>query len=149
MWSCTCPYAEDGRFCKHLVAAGLAAADRAGHPRLAEPARGGTVTDAELRDWLSGHQVDDLVEILMGAAVRTPELRRELELRVAAERGLAPDFRRYDANLAAAFDTSGFVEWRDMYDWSSGVEAALDRVAELLDAGFADAAVALVERGFR
>lgn len=147
-WSCTCPYAEDGSCCKHVVAAGLAALDRAGRTQPVAPPGAGTVTDAALRDWLSCHQVSDLVHILMGAAAEMPDLRRELELRVAAERGLAPDFRGYVAGLAAAFDTGGFVEWRDVYDWTSGVDAALDRVAALLDAGFADAALALIEHGF-
>jgi tetratricopeptide (TPR) repeat protein len=147
-WACTCPYAEDGSFCKHLVAAGLAAANERGRSGPLEPAAAGTVTDAELRSWLSGHQVGDLVTLLMHAAGRHVELRRELELRVAAERGLAPDFRGYDADLAAAFDTGGFVGWRDMYDWVAEVDAAIDRVFELLEAGFAEAAVSLVERAF-
>jgi len=106
------------------------------------------VSDAEVRAWLTGHEHTALVALMMSAADRSVELRRELELAVAAERGRAPDLRAYEADLAAAFDTGGFVGWRDMHDWTSGVDAALDRLADLLDAGFADEVVALAELGW-
>lgn len=147
-WACTCPYAEDGSFCKHLVAAALTANAQDGHPPPSAVPDSRPVGDAELRSWLVGHEHADLVALLMGAASRNLELRRELELAVAADRGLAPDLLGYDADLSAAFGTGGFVGWRDAYDWTSDVGAALERVGELLDAGFADAVVALAERGW-
>jgi hypothetical protein len=147
-WVCTCPYAEDGSFCKHLVAAGLAAGEQEGVDGLPEPPVAAAVSDADLRAWLGGHRVGELVELLMAAAERDGELRRDLELRLAAERGLAPDLRRYDAALASAFDTGGFVGWREMYDWTGDVDAAIDGLVELLDAGFAEAAATLAERAF-
>jgi SWIM zinc finger len=146
-WSCTCPYAEDGSLCKHVVAAGLAALDHVRRPRMTGPI-GEAVTDPELRAWLSGHSVSDLVDLVMGAAAHNPQVRRELELRVAADRGLPPDLRGYDTDLAAAFDTGGFVTWRDMYAWTNEVHTALGRIEGLLHAGFPDAAVVLIERGF-
>jgi hypothetical protein len=147
-WSCTCPYAEDGELCKHVVAAGLTVLER--HSRTQHPASDAdaTVTDETLRDWPTTHDRDELAAMLIDAASRAPDVRRDLELRAAAARGLVPDLAPYDGDLAVAFATGGFVEWGDMFAWASGVSAALDRLAALLDAGFADATVTLVEQAF-
>ena len=71
---CTCPVGEDGLFCKHCVAVGLAwIAARA-------PAAAPRPTLADLRAHLSGLSTEALVELLMEQAAVDERLRRRLSL---------------------------------------------------------------------
>jgi uncharacterized Zn finger protein len=72
--ACTCPVGEDGLFCKHCVAVGLAfVADRS-RPAVDQP------TLADLRAHLSGQSHDALVELLMEQATADEQVRRRLLL---------------------------------------------------------------------
>jgi uncharacterized Zn finger protein len=74
--ACTCPVGEDGRFCKHCVAAGLAWVNSrmpGGRPR---------PTLADLRAHLSQQPREALVELLMEQATADERLRRRLLLEV-------------------------------------------------------------------
>jgi uncharacterized Zn finger protein len=72
--TCTCPVGEDGRFCKHCVALGLAwIASRA-------PAARERPTLADLRAHLSAQSRESLVELLMEQAGADERLRRRLLL---------------------------------------------------------------------
>lgn len=148
-WSCTCPYASDGDVCKHQVAAGLTAIGQAAAtPRRSNRAAAGAPLDeAALGSWLAGRPHDEVVAHLLDAARDHPEVHRRLAVRVVADRGGPVDLAPFEAALAEAFDTGAFVHWRDMYEWTSEVHAAIDGIAELADAGFADAVVDLAERG--
>jgi len=73
-YACTCPVGEDGLFCKHCVAVGLAwIAARA-------PAVTAAPTLADLRAHLSGLSREALVELLMEQATVDERLRRRLLL---------------------------------------------------------------------
>ena len=72
--ACTCPVGEDGLFCKHCVAVGLAwVAARA-------PATAAQPTLADVRAHLSGLSTEALVELLMEQAAVDERLRRRLAL---------------------------------------------------------------------
>lgn len=143
-WACTCPDAGDGRFCTYLAAAALsAAASAVGERDGAAPEAGGSDVVA----WLERQHHADLVALLAEAVDRHPDLRRDLEAQAAAAQHRPPHLERYEGDLADAFATGGFVPWRDVGDWAGDVHAALDGVAELLDAGFGGEAVHLAERG--
>ena len=77
---CTCPVGEDGRFCKHCVAVGLAWVD----------ARLAAVPDlpavADVRAHLSTLAPEALVELLMEQAAVDERLRRRLALEAARKR---------------------------------------------------------------
>ncbi|QBI18481.1 hypothetical protein ER308_02130 [Egibacter rhizosphaerae] len=148
-WSCTCPYASDGDVCKHEVAAGLAAIGQAASPRgsAREAATEAALEEDALRAWLATRAHDEVVALLLDAARDHPEVHRRLAVRVAADRGGPVDLAPFEAALAEAFDPGGFVHWRDMYEWTADAHAAIDSIAELADAGFADAVVDLAERG--
>jgi uncharacterized Zn finger protein len=75
--ACTCPVGEDGLFCKHCVAVGLAwIAARA-------PAAAGRPSLADLRAHLSTQSREALVELLMEQAAVDERLRRRLSLEAA------------------------------------------------------------------
>jgi len=72
--ACTCPVGEDGLFCKHCVAVGLAwIAARA-------PAAAARPSPADLRARLSAMSREALVELLMEQAAVDERLRRRLLL---------------------------------------------------------------------
>ncbi|HSR25648.1 MAG TPA: SWIM zinc finger family protein [Candidatus Eisenbacteria bacterium] len=72
--ACTCPVGEEGRFCKHCVAVGLAWVNSRMPAARARP------TLADLREHLSGLSRDALVELLMEQAAADERLRRRLLL---------------------------------------------------------------------
>lgn len=75
--ACTCPVGEEGLFCKHCVAVGLAwIASRS-------PAAAGRPTLADLRSHLNAESKEALVELLMEQAAADERLRRRLLLEAA------------------------------------------------------------------
>jgi uncharacterized Zn finger protein len=72
--ACTCPVGEDGRFCKHCVAVGLAWVNA----RM--PAAKPQPTLADLRAHLDRQSKEALVELLMEQATADERLRRRLLL---------------------------------------------------------------------
>lgn len=72
--ACTCPVGEEGRFCKHCVAVGLAWVNSRMPSARARP------TLADLREHLSRQSKEALVELLMEQATADERLRRRLLL---------------------------------------------------------------------
>jgi len=82
-YSCTCPRGDDGEFCKHCVAAGLAVlAGAVKSPKTRRPRR--RVTLEDVREYLSQEDKAALIELLMERAVWDDRLREQLVLRTAA-----------------------------------------------------------------
>jgi uncharacterized Zn finger protein len=82
--ACTCPVGEDGLFCKHCVAVGLAWIANRGRlaaEQLAEPP-----SLADLRAHLSIQSREALVELLMEQAGADERLRRRLLLEAVRRR---------------------------------------------------------------
>jgi uncharacterized Zn finger protein len=84
---CSCPFGQEGNFCKHCVATGLAALNLA-EKRQAIPA------SHEQRDllvsWLASLSKDELVAEILELLDSDRDLRRRFELRTAARRGSCP-----------------------------------------------------------
>jgi uncharacterized Zn finger protein len=72
--ACTCPVGEDGRFCKHCVAVGLAWIDARAPVSAQQPSL------QDVRTHLSGLTAEALVELLMEQAVVDERIRRRLSL---------------------------------------------------------------------
>jgi hypothetical protein len=92
-WSCSCPAAEDGAFCKHCVAVALTLAPEpqpGGRPRLRVVTNDDDRTDGDgrpdLETYVSGLTHERLVEIVLGQAL----MDRRLYKRLMAE-AEAPD----------------------------------------------------------
>lgn len=87
---CSCPYGQDGVFCKHCVATALAwldAGGEVGEPRI-QP-----VADERLREFLCGQDPAWLAEQLLAAARADPLLRGRLEVAAGADTRVAYDDR--------------------------------------------------------
>lgn len=138
---CSCPAFEDWGFCKHMVAAALAA-NAAGKNGVAE----GAGALARIRDHLKAKGVDALIEMIVELAERDPALFRKLDMAAAAasedETTLEPRCRKAINEVTR---TRGFVDFDAAPRWASGVQVALEGVADLIPAGRAGLALRLAE----
>jgi len=139
---CSCPAFEGWGFCKHMVAAALAANATGGD---AEAGTSGAL--GRIREHLRQQGVEALADMILGLAERDPALFRKLDVAAAVVRA---DDETLVARLSTAIDqatrTGGFVHYREAADWAAGVEATLDSIAQLIAAGRGALALELVWR---
>ncbi len=136
--SCTCPMGNEGNFCKHAVAVGLAWL-----------ARGEGGDDlADVRAYLEAESQASLLEVIVEQATSDPLLRSRLQ--AAAMR------RRPPSNLKAlkdavrkSFATSGFVDYHGMRAFVERANAVEDLLRGLLENRRAAEAAALAEHALR
>jgi len=146
-WSCTCPLGQDGEFCKHLVATGLA--------WLAAGADGkGAQISSEvgaIRKFLEASDKQALVDILTERACEDEELAERLLL--AAQRQGACDPGTIEEAVRRAFASNGFVGYREMPKVAARAAAAPELLRELLKRGntkaTAELATDAMERGLK
>jgi hypothetical protein len=136
---CSCRAFEDSGFCKHIVAAALAA--NAAAPGEASPL-------ARIRDHLLSRGPDALVALILDLAERDPAL--FLKLDVAATAASPGDGAALEARLRKAVDgatrTHGFVDYGEVGGWADGVDAALDALEAIASGPHAATALRLAER---
>ena len=165
-WSCTCPAAEDGSFCKHAVAAalslgasddGLAPAPPAASGRPAGQASGRcseSDTEDELAAFVGGLPPERLAEIVLERAASDWRLRERLLAYARAARGAGPDVAEWRRRIDRAFGPGahvrhGFVTYGDAPGWAAGIDEVIDALEDLCDAGHHDAAARLAEHAHR
>lgn len=139
---CSCPAFEDWGFCKHMVAAALAA-NAAGND--AEVDGAGALD--RIRDHLKKKGADALVEMIMEMAEQDPALFRRLDIAAVAVQG---DEKTIEARLRKAIDsathTGRYIDYREASGWAAGVGDALDAVSDLVAGGHPKLALKLIER---
>lgn len=128
---CTCLHRADENFCKHLVAVGLAAIDSG---RIADLAG-----DGALRAAVTAMDVDELRELVVTMAQRDDGLRSRLTAHAAAASG---DLRAAQTALKTlmteALSIRGYLDYRQTFDFASGVSAVLDDFEDHVNSGAAD-----------
>jgi uncharacterized Zn finger protein len=140
-YACSCPMAGDERFCKHVVAVALVVTDAvAAEEPVAEQS-----AEIDLAAYMRGLDHEALVELLLERAAEDELF--EARLRMAAARTSVGDLSldAFRHALQAAFETDGFVGYREAYDYTSGIDSVLDSLGQLLEDGHADAVVTLAE----
>ncbi|MFH7598160.1 SWIM zinc finger family protein [Streptomyces racemochromogenes] len=141
--TCDCPYGQEGNFCKHLVALGLAVIAReADLPRQQEAAR------ARARGfdaWLAGLSQADLLALVREEIAGDRDLRRRLELRAAGARGDLAGVRSRVRELLdiGPFARYGHVEYADARAYAGQAGQAASAIRSLTASGRAADAVAL------
>jgi hypothetical protein len=136
---CSCPAYTDWGFCKHMVAAGLAA-NAAGDG----DERGGAL--ARIRAHLQAQGVDALAGMIVALAERDSRLFRKLELAATASHGDDPALEpRLRKAIDGATRTGRYIDYASASDWAAGVDAALDAVEALASGPRAEIALKLVE----
>jgi tetratricopeptide (TPR) repeat protein len=173
-WSCTCPAAENGSFCKHCVAVALTLnpdEPAAGLPRSAErlarlqrssraPGRQGADRDPHpdsaaaeahlLAEFVDGLPRERLARIVLDRATSDWRLRERLLAEARAGRGEGPDLPEWRNRIDGALAPHrGFVVYREARGWAEGVGEVIDAVEDLCVAGHPDAAALLAEHAYR
>lgn len=153
-WSCTCPYAEDGSFCKHCVAVTLLFDPSELDALLDDPpeiiAEPHEDRHALLADHVAGLDRERLVALVLEAAEGDWRLGERLLAEARASRGEGPELaawrRRVDAVFAPYDD---FVSYQEAPRWAHEVQELVDALAELCDTGHPDAVAVLAEHAHR
>jgi uncharacterized Zn finger protein len=140
-YDCTCPVGRDGELCKHCVAVGLAWC--AGAPDTTES----NVRPDGLRTYLLNLDSSELVTLLLDQADEDERFRRQLLLRAARAMPESVDPSVWKSALDDALAMDDFVQYRDAYDYSTGVEEVVVSLEDLLRAGQAESALKLAEYG--
>ncbi len=165
-WSCTCPAAEDGSFCKHAVATALsleARNERTGSRSVEKEDRalsrgsswGSTsAEDDDLAAFVEGLGSKRLTEIVLDQAASDWRLRELLLAEVQAARGAGPDTgvwrRRIDRAFAPGeYSRGGFITYYEAPGWAAGIDDVIDALDGLCDTGHHDAAARLAEHAHR
>lgn len=143
-YSCTCPVGEDGLFCKHCVAVGLAFASRDEEPTTPGIAGDDAVT-VDLRSYLHTQAKEKLVELILEQARDDEFLRGRLLLEAAKKRGARIDLDEFREAIESVINVGEFVDYRSMYAYSSGIQEVVDSVETLLKEGHAAEVVELAE----
>jgi uncharacterized Zn finger protein len=144
--SCTCPVGQDGAFCKHCVAVGVAwlgeAASDQPDGRLQRSRARRSRKKLDMGAYLRSLDPEELVELLLAAAADDPALHRRLSLQAATagDPDLGELRRRVDS-----LRRRGFIDYSASYAYAAKATdtlAALGKVA----AGHPEAAVPLYRR---
>lgn len=156
-WSCSCPAAEDGSFCKHCTAVALSlvrAGDALGASGTGRSNTAGRRSrssadadpDAELlAEFVRGLETDRLADTVLEQCGRDWRLRERLLTEAKALHGVGPDLREWRRRIRSAFSTGEFVSYYEAADWADGVNDMIEAVAELGKAGHHDAVAELAE----
>ena len=134
---CSCPFGQEGNFCKHCVATGLAAL-RLAETRQAIPA------SREQRDrlasWLGSLSKEELVAEILELLDGDRNLRRRFELRAGARQANVQQVRSAVQNLV---ETDRYIEYAEARDYAHDVGRAAEAIDALVDAGAAEDAIDL------
>ncbi len=135
--ACSCPAFADHGWCKHLVAAALAADGSA---------EGLSDRRGAIRAHLVGLGAETLARMLLELAEDDPALMRRLDLAAsAAAAPMAEHAGRLRRALREALTPRRFVGYGEAGDWAAEVLDVLDQVPSLIAAGAAADAKALLE----
>lgn len=148
-YSCTCPVGQDGNFCKHCVAAALAALEEprneAEHALKAEH----QVTLQDVREMLLSRDREALADLFLGWAKTDDRLRERLLLAAAKETKAGVNLTAFRRAISNAFDAGDFVDYRDMASYASDADEAIDQVEALQRDGHTEAAIELSEHALK
>jgi uncharacterized Zn finger protein len=134
---CSCPFGQEGNFCKHCVATGLAAL------KLAEKLQA-IPASREQRDllvsWLASLSKDELVAEILELLHSDRDLRRRFELRAAARGANVHQVRSAVQNLV---ERDGLIEYAEARDYAHDVSRAAEAIDALIDGGAGQDAIYL------
>lgn len=138
-WDCTCPAADDGAFCKHLVAAVLTArvcdgddnddGSAVGKPRRPQSGsrRAPPRKSDDLAGFLRAQTAERLADWLLTLADDDPAIAKRLQLHRSADDPVA-----LKSALARMLDTGGFLDYRRSLAYAHQLDAGIEQLAGLV-----------------
>lgn len=146
-YDCNCPYAEEGNFCKHLVAVGLAwIAQRKGEIKQPSKKQNRTTNLEDVKAYLQTREKSELVEMLMQEVLENENLRRDLMLIVAQNNPRGVDIEAYRKELKNVIEIDDYIDYDEAYRYTRNIEKVISSIENLLDS-HAQAVVDLCEYG--
>lgn len=145
-YECSCPHGEEGNFCKHCVAVGLAwlaETGAAGGTKSARQKKNNPWKD--ITDFVGLQDAATLAEWLLETAKRDDVLYENLLLKAQRTAGPASTIKAFRAAIDRAVETGGYVDWHEASTYAAGLENITDSLAELLQQGQAAALIELAE----
>lgn len=136
--TCTCPHGQEGFFCKHCVATGLAVLEPSGN--LPGHLQASQARDTSLRTWLESLSKKQLLAELLDLVADDPDLRRRFELRAAAEHADTAAIRLAVREL---IEVTRYIEYDQAWDYARDVGKAADAIGSLIDTGGAAQAIGI------
>lgn len=130
-WRCDCPWAKEGNCCKHVVAVGLVYLHEREHG-------GASPLVSDIPAYLRTLDREQLTELLLEEAERSPALTLALEARAAVAAG-APEALR--TLFEGALRLTEPVPHEQAAEYARAVHDAVDTVRELERSGQTDAAM--------
>jgi uncharacterized Zn finger protein len=130
-YSCTCPHASEGYFCKHCVAVALAWLNR--HKGDESPTHVAAPDDVwrEIERYLAAQSADVLRQLLRDAARRDEHVAQALLLRA---KQIGGDFVvTYQIAIDGATRVDDYIEWREAAGFSEGIDRVIDSMEVLLE----------------
>jgi hypothetical protein len=136
---CSCPAFGDFGFCKHMVAAALAANAAGDDSEVA-----GALP--RVREHLQAKSKDQLVDMVLELAETQPELLRKLNTQAVMASADDPTVeRRLKADIEKATRVDYYLDYRRAQRWRSEVDAALKAVADIATGPRAGLALKLMD----
>lgn len=131
-FSCACPVGVEGRFCKHLVAAGLQWLAR----RQGGGGRKKTATPS-VPEWLARQKKSALVDLILEHADDDDDFWNWLEMNSSLREDGTLDMERLKKGLDNAVLIEDFVDYHEVHDYYLRTEKAVEILNRLLDNGHA------------
>ena len=138
-YHCSCPVGDDGNFCKHCVALGLAWLNQ--NSDVPTPT-------SSLQTFLEKMDHRRLVELVLGEASHNRRLRDKLEFEQAASVPTAPDLSVFRKAITGATRTAG-IDYHAMPRFARRLVEVIDSIRDLLARGHATVVVELTEYAFK
>ena len=139
---CSCPWSQEGNFCKHCVAVGLAAlaVDRPEAP----PATAFPAGRSDLESWIDALSADELREELRALIRGDRGLRRRFELRAAQASQDVDQVRKLARQLLGRGGLREPIEYEDAFDYARNVREVAEAISVLIDKAHAAEAVDII-----
>ena len=147
-YDCNCPYADEGNFCKHCVAVGLAwiAARKSEIKQPSSGKKRSTNLD-DIKNYLQTREKSELVEMLMQEVLDNETLRGQLLLAVARTNPQGVDVKTYRKEIKRVFKFSedNYGDYYGGFDNSDDVEQVVESIEGLFEDRHYEAVIDLCE----
>jgi len=140
---CSCPWSQEGNFCKHCVAVGLAALASADGPKV-EGQAAIVPAHTDLESWIDALGADELREELRALIRGDRGLRRRFELRAAQASQDVEQVRKLARQLLGRGGLREPIEYEDAFDYARNVREVSEAIIVLIDKGHAAEALDLI-----
>ena len=145
-YSCNCPVGAEGDFCKHCVAAALEwLIQSEKKPKSRKHAGQRPVTMADARDFLAKQDKSELIDMVLEQTLEDDRLRERIFLKTAKQDRKKLNLATFRNAIINATTPDGFVDYRNAYDFSSGIDEVVGQIKELLREGHAVEVIELAE----